>query len=369
MNLLDRYLNNVEVGLLLENLDALKAFVRDERSTISNSDFDSLLSRYPNKEPLTIYRGLNFRTKEDYDSFLVDLKDGKLKANSMTSWSPDPKEAESFAKSKMVNDFSQFALSDMESIRNLRKEGIMGYRGVILQTNIDAGMGIDVDTTGVGQESEILLPRGEYDVSIFKEVKKRSEYLDKEEFIRVVNTSENFNDDIEYVLLNKPEFVDKEIFDKLYNYTDPKSIYERTEYVTYIEYYVGVSTPKILSYKDFNKFLDESQKSDLESKFKEATKSFKSGFNMEPNEVIDTVLGATEGDYYRLQFPIIINTKYSELFKNFDKEFWDIVRGFYLDVYKGLNSYEVTKQIKTKPQQELYKRFIVEAIQQLTNLS
>ena len=37
-------------------------------------EFDELLSLYANKKSMTVYRGLNFETKEKYDKFISKIK-------------------------------------------------------------------------------------------------------------------------------------------------------------------------------------------------------------------------------------------------------------------------------------------------------
>ena len=65
---------------------------------------------------------------------------------------------------------------NMKLISAARKnhERVVGYRGVILETSIKAGVGIDVNRSKFAKESEVILPSGSYKISV-TEILKNSD--------------------------------------------------------------------------------------------------------------------------------------------------------------------------------------------------
>ena len=138
-------------------------------------EFDELLSLYANKKSMTVYRGLNFETKEKYDKFISNIQDGNINIKNISSWTPHKKTAEQFAVTRP--SYMEFMDSEnMKLISTARKnhERVVGYRGVILETSIKAGVGIDVTRSKFAKESEVILPSGSYKISV-TEVLKNSD--------------------------------------------------------------------------------------------------------------------------------------------------------------------------------------------------
>lgn len=142
--------------------------------------FDELMHHYSNQKPATLYRGLNFETKEQYDTFISSIKNGKIHFKNISSWSTNKSEASSFAITRP--SYMEFMDSDnMKAISKARKnhEHVVGYRGIILETKIQSNVGIDVRRSKFSKESEIILPAGNYDVSFENRLKnsdRMSEY-------------------------------------------------------------------------------------------------------------------------------------------------------------------------------------------------
>lgn len=141
--------------------------------------FDDLMHHYSNQKPITVYRGLNFETKEQYDKFVSSIKNGKIHFKNISSWSTNKDEASSFAITRP--SYMEFMDSEnMKSISMARKnhEHVVGYRGIILETKIEPNTGIDVRRSKFSKESEIILPSGDYKVS-FENKLKNSDRISK----------------------------------------------------------------------------------------------------------------------------------------------------------------------------------------------
>jgi len=142
------------------------------------SILDSLINDYPNKAGI-VYRGMNFTREESYREFmeLFNKSNGKLTFNVVTSWSSDPGTAKQFALTQPTYQLN-LAVMTAHQEQMKQRERLSGYRGVILKTTLSAGVGIDVDSTGVGHESEIVLPPGTYQTEIYEEIKRYKHSLE-----------------------------------------------------------------------------------------------------------------------------------------------------------------------------------------------
>lgn len=139
---------------------------------------NSLINDYPNKSGV-VYRGMNFTQEESYREFieLFNKTNGKLTFNVVTSWSSDPGTAKQFALTQPTYQLN-LAVMTAHDQQMKQRERLSGYRGVILKTTLPAGVGIDVDSTGVGHESEIVLPTGTYQTEIYEEIKRYKHSLE-----------------------------------------------------------------------------------------------------------------------------------------------------------------------------------------------
>ncbi len=152
--------NPIDKAIAMYTIDPVYKYMVDDVIT-------SAIKRYPNKQSVTIYRGLNFSTKQQYTDFIGSITDGKLTTTVSTSWSPSQSQAKVFAKTKpsFMEFMSANNWADI-SAQSKSKERIVGYRGVVLSTTIPANSALDMTTTEYAVENEIIVPPGEYSVSI-----------------------------------------------------------------------------------------------------------------------------------------------------------------------------------------------------------
>lgn len=124
-----------------------------------NDIFDEALARYHNDTALTIYRGLNFDSKESFDAFISSLNDDKttVKFNEISSWTTNYDTAMGFAVTRPT--YIEFmSANDVKYLSSKKDDYITGYRGVILKSKIDVGTAIDLSKLKYSSEAEILVP-------------------------------------------------------------------------------------------------------------------------------------------------------------------------------------------------------------------
>lgn len=182
-----------------------------------DSVINQAIKKYPNPSAVKLYRGINFTSKEEFDKFMNDVEDGKVKFKSATSWSPNRKTAEQFAKSRpSYMEFMSRDSWDEISKQRKAKERITGYRGIIISTDAGKHTALDLSQTKYQAESEMILPPGSYSVDIeqvksFKDIlsdsdvnaeiakmtKEKKTDRDQEKFLEFIWThhKEQFNDE------------------------------------------------------------------------------------------------------------------------------------------------------------------------------
>lgn len=137
-------------------LEQLKNYTKNEVPIYSEQTFNQLLEMYPNEEDITVYRGINFETKEDYESFLKEFKQNKGYLSSVAAgFSASYNTAYDFSTTTKTY-FPTLDIMLEEAKRNIQSENISGYCGVILTTSVKKGTVIDVNLSPVGVESEVL---------------------------------------------------------------------------------------------------------------------------------------------------------------------------------------------------------------------
>lgn len=131
----------------------------------SRETISELLRRYPNQEAMTLYRGMNFRTEDEFIAFKDDLKDGSVPFNGISSWTTTRESAWQFAvvRPTYYPDRETF---QQEKLAREQGEELRGFMGIILKTRIGVGQGIDVNKSDLGHEDEIILPPGSFAVEI-----------------------------------------------------------------------------------------------------------------------------------------------------------------------------------------------------------
>jgi len=129
---------------------------------------NELMERYPNDEPMTLYRGLNFRTKKDLFAFMKDTNRLKtLREGKISSWSPSVGTAHQFSVTRPTYDLNYELMHD-EGHKSKMRDHMIGYIGIMLKTQIGPHEGIDVRKSEAVKESEIILPPGEYAIELHK---------------------------------------------------------------------------------------------------------------------------------------------------------------------------------------------------------
>jgi hypothetical protein len=144
---------------------------------------EKLQKRYP-YDGGTLYRGLHFDSQEQHDKFLEAVEKGELKFNGTSSWSKELGVAEDYGTTKK-SFFPSMAL--MHADRDMRDRGdhMTGYGGVILKTKVAKGVGCDVTKSEFSRgEAEVILPAGEYDVSVEKLIEPHKRKYDTKEKVQ-----------------------------------------------------------------------------------------------------------------------------------------------------------------------------------------
>lgn len=136
-----------------------------------------LAKRYPIKEPTKVYRGMNFRTKDDYDKFMSEIADGYWETGAISSWSQSNTAVEQFAVTR-PSYFLDGETMRLHGEASRKREYVTGYRGIILETLAMPGLAIDVNASKLGHESEIILLPTKIKVSVFKQLKKYADHID-----------------------------------------------------------------------------------------------------------------------------------------------------------------------------------------------
>lgn len=138
----------------------------------------TLQRRYP-AAPGTIYRGLNFYTANEYQDFISAFhgqQEAILPFNGVSSWTRHESSSEQFAITQPTYFLNRQVMMAHDRMSRER-EWLSGYRGVILSMELPPNTGIDVDASGLGHESEIVVPAGSYTVRIHRTLKRYADQL------------------------------------------------------------------------------------------------------------------------------------------------------------------------------------------------
>lgn len=191
----------------------LRNYTKDENPIYLESDFNEMLAEWPNKEDITVYRGINFSTKEKYEDFWKELKaTGGYKSSECAGFSPRYDTAYDFSTTTKTY-FPTMHVVMEEAKRNVQGEKIAGYCGVILTTTAKRGTVVDVNSSGEGVESEVLfrpnelIPCEVFKVKSFKEL-VRSKNFDVNEYVK--NNAGNDDDLLTYLIINKHKIIKDE---------------------------------------------------------------------------------------------------------------------------------------------------------------
>lgn len=171
----------------------LKRYTYDGETSLSNTDFEELVDMYP-FDGGTLYRGVHFDTKEEYLDFKKIIESGTLKTNWQSSWTISDTTAKDFATSKKTYDPTP-QIMKAEADRREAGDYMTGYGGMVISTTVPENVGIDIDKTDFVKESEVLLPKGEYQVKIhFEQFAFSHQYKDKEhELVKQLSSTDRIH--------------------------------------------------------------------------------------------------------------------------------------------------------------------------------
>lgn len=174
MKTFKQFLSEMHYGSLvnqdkLDSLDPdeqdLYKYTADGFTYLSSEAIHNLAKKYP-YDGGTLYRGLHFESPEDEEKWNENFNEhGKTHLNGMSSWTPDLGTAVGFARTVKT----YFPTQDvMHAHSEMTKAGdrMTGHGGVVLRVKVPAGIGLDVNKTDFAKESEVILPGGDYEISI-----------------------------------------------------------------------------------------------------------------------------------------------------------------------------------------------------------
>lgn len=203
---------------------ALQKYILDCRYMSMVADiFDQALDSYPNSSPVTIYRGINFADKEQYEEFINSIKNNTITLKKCTSWSTQYRVAEEFAMTRKTHtEVMDFMASVLIKEQEDSHENITGYRGLVISTRIPAHHGIDIAKFSDQGEAEIILPAGQYKIS-YKEILTYQDMFPDREVNNIINhlNKDNLNKLFKWILHNEisPDQLTPESRKKVYNLT------------------------------------------------------------------------------------------------------------------------------------------------------
>lgn len=191
---------NNEYDYETEADNALRLYIKDPNKRYLLRKYENqLMNMYGNNEPLKLYRGLNFNTIEDYNEFIDNISNGEITIdNECSSWTRSYQTAMQFAKTKP----SYMEFMTLEKIRLIddaekNNEYVVGFRGVILEIDIEKDVGIDTAMTDYNAEDEVILFRGTYKCK-YHDILKNSDRINSEGIQKILDEIEEQRNDDNY---------------------------------------------------------------------------------------------------------------------------------------------------------------------------
>lgn len=183
----------------------LQNYVREEKKIYSMNIFKELRSKYSNQEPLTLYRGMNFKTEDDYNQFIEKIQEKSVfKSESLSGFSRCYDTAQDFSETTKTYFPGELTMAE-EDVRGLTGESMTGYRGVVITVNVRAGDVVDINRSGLGIEDELILaPDTEYicTVTTVTPLKERIKNIDINKHIEN-NIEKGLDDNVfNYIIRN-----------------------------------------------------------------------------------------------------------------------------------------------------------------------
>ncbi len=193
--------------------EIVRNYTRNEMPVYSNETYNEMLAHWPNEEDITIYRGMNFNTKEDYENFLKDYKEkGGFISDYAAGFTDSYKTATDFATSPKTY-FPTMEIVIQEEKRRTLGDDMTGYCGVILAVQVPAGTAVDLNISGEAIESEFLLvPNQLYKCKIEK-VKSLNELVNSRGFNinEYIKEKGNIADNTsKFIIMNKSRSLNNE---------------------------------------------------------------------------------------------------------------------------------------------------------------
>lgn len=170
-------LNNLAHDCQKEDIWLYEYIKCSKKKKIPRGCKTKLKKKYPlSKRNLMVFRGINFDTKEQYNAFMEQLKDGYYHFSDISSWTTDYKKAHNFARFIMKGTREDENMRG-EALKEMveKKANITGYKGIVLGTNLLKKMVLcDISNEGIGNmdEQEIVLLEGNHPVVVMTIIDK-----------------------------------------------------------------------------------------------------------------------------------------------------------------------------------------------------
>lgn len=164
------------------------------KNSVKNKDITAgylqkLKDKYPMQEGIMyLFRGINFKTKQQYEAFVANAKTGYFTFDTITSWSKSFEYAQKFAcwTQKGTKDDDSNRLEELNQMA-FEKANITGYKGVVIALRpVSNKVLCDISEEHIGNmnEKEVIMLHGTYEIEIVKTIDKEfgSTIWNKEEF-------------------------------------------------------------------------------------------------------------------------------------------------------------------------------------------
>lgn len=171
-------LNNLEHDCQDEDIWLNKYVKNSVLNKNLKSEFaERLQSKYPyDKKGYFAFRGINFKTKEQYDAFIEQSKTGHMTFETISSWSLSFEYAKKFACWTQQGTREADHMRKEEIMNMVKdKSNITGYKGLVLAFRPTPEMVLcDISSQNIGNmsEKEIILLPGTYKVEIARTIEK-----------------------------------------------------------------------------------------------------------------------------------------------------------------------------------------------------
>lgn len=198
--------------------EILRDYTRNEVNIYSESIYNEIKLKYANKNKMTVYRGINFTTKEEYEIFLKEFKENKgYQSFSAAGFAKTYETALDFSSTTKTY-FPTLEVMIEDSKRREFKESMSGYIGVILTAEVEIGDVVDVNLSDEGIEDEVLFEPNQLIkcslevIKPFKEKVKEKDF-DINQYIKDIPNKEDKL--LQYILSNLSSKISEEVKDLL----------------------------------------------------------------------------------------------------------------------------------------------------------